>query len=116
MTLQDEVLAYIEKQNNVSFAELVHMFPQFKDGDRAICAPDRPNTIFWCDIQDEAASAIQSLIESGKAHFYPTSILTYVIDGMTLKLPLAKTARHYKKEHWCPVVIKRGPFEKGKRQ
>lgn len=115
MTLQDEILAYVEKQNNVSFAELVRMFPQFKDGNRAICAPDHPNTVIWCDMQEEAASAIESLIKTGKIHFYPTNPLLYMIDGVALKLPIAKTRRQYKNEHWFPVVIKRGPFLKGKK-
>lgn len=115
MTLQDQVLEYVEKQNNVTFAELSKMFPQFRGGNMAICAPDHPNTVIWCDMQEEAASIIDNLIKAGKVHFYPTSSLTYMIDGITLKLPIAKTRRQYKNEHWFPVVIKRGPFLKGRK-
>jgi hypothetical protein len=111
MTLQDAVMDYIETQNHVSFAELTNRFPQFKGGELAVCAPNHPTIVYWCDMQEEAAEAIKNLFESEKIHFKRASVLVYAIDGLSLSLPIAKSARQFKNNHWLPVVIMKGKIK-----
>jgi hypothetical protein len=108
MTLQDAVMDYIETQDHVSFAELANRFPQFKGGELAACVPDYPTIVYWCNMQQEAADAIRNLFESKKIYFKQTTFLVYAIDGTRLNLPIAKSKRKYKNDHWLPVVIMKG--------
>jgi hypothetical protein len=66
------------------------------------------NVVLWSGISPAAADALKLLLEAGECHFRPTSALTYLCDGMMLKLPLVKRSRHYKTPHWCPCVLKPG--------
>lgn len=51
------------------------------------------------------------LIEEGKIHREPTQLLTYLIDGKALDMPLVKRFWQYKTDHWLPTVFCIGPEE-----
>jgi hypothetical protein len=96
-------------QDNISFAELARL--EGFAGDQELflnAATDTSNIVLWSGVSPEAADALKVLFEQGECHFRPTSVLTYLCDGMMLKLPLVKRSRHYKTPHWCPCVLKPG--------
>jgi hypothetical protein len=66
----------------------------------------------WQRLTKEAVDALEELRQAKKIHQLPASVLSYLIDGMTLRLPLAKRAQHYKTPHWAPVYFNPGPTPK----
>jgi hypothetical protein len=113
--LAADVLAYIESHDHVTFAELARKWPdEFTGGDLALLVhPDYPNMLLWSGVTEKGVAALDFV--RPKTDLIPTVLLTYLIDGATLKLPIAKSARKYKKPHWVPSVLrpkgaaKRGP-------
>lgn len=58
---------------------------------------------------DEACRALTELLDEQVIHMVPAQFLTYLIDGATLTLPLAKSTVDYKQPHWLPVVLRPVP-------
>jgi hypothetical protein len=48
---------------------------------------------------------MKELLANGEIRAEPTNVMTYMIDGSVLQLPLAKSIRNYKERHWLPVVF-----------
>jgi hypothetical protein len=68
-------------------------------------------------MSDEAVDALQALFNAGECHLIPASSpLIYLIDGVSLALPIAKRRGHYKELHWLPCILKIGPDPKRMRQ
>lgn len=94
----------------VSFAELLLRY----DSENArspkeqvvLHAPNRPDLVLWAG--DVAfIDAIIDLLQKEK--FLTVEVcswLCYMVDGMALKLPIAKNVRKSKKERWLPVVLR----------
>ena len=117
MTLTNKILRLIEERKNVSFAELARMVDGFSgDKEVSLNGEGYSNIILWSGISDEAIDALMSLTANGKIHPVPAHILVYLADGAVLKLPIARTRRHYKKPHWIPTVYNPGPEPKRKRR
>ncbi len=105
------ILARIDDLEHVSFAELAREWPQhFNGGDRQIevSSPSASKVVLWHGVTAEGAAALDELI-SGPCVYRPTVPLVYIIDGAYPNLPVAKRIRHYKKDHWLPVVVARKP-------
>jgi hypothetical protein len=60
-------------------------------------------------VSEEAYQLLDGLRGAGKIEYWRTDFLPYLIDGITLTLPIAKKQRDYVKLHWLPVVINHGP-------
>ena len=104
----DEIRKVLSR-DNATFAELARL--EGFAGDQELflnAATGTSNIVLWSGISPEAADALEILFKAGECHFRPTSMLTYLFDGMMLKYPLAKRPRHYKTPHWCPCVLKPG--------
>jgi hypothetical protein len=96
------------KLDHVSFAELSRI-PGF-NGDLAWCLPGYDNIVVWNGMSQVAGDALRQMQKVGEFHFHAaSSLLVYVLDGVVLNLPIAKATQQYKKPHWLPVVLKRGP-------
>jgi len=67
--------------------------------------PRMSNVCLWPALSREAIDAITELRASQAVEVKSTSILTYLLDGRTPGMPIAKRARHYKTERWLPVVF-----------
>ena len=106
--LQQLIVDRVGDHGDQSFANLAS-HPAFKDGDIALCLPGFENIILWVNITQEGADALSDLVKRQILHYRPTSYLVYLADGHSLTLPLAKRPVHYKKPHWLPVILKRGP-------
>jgi len=118
MTLKQDILNLITERRWVSFAELANHIPGFK-GDLILLFPATErysNICLWSGISDAAAHAIADLQETKAIHPSPSCAMTYLLDGGLLKMPIAKSFRHYKKMHWLPVVFNPGPFPPEKRE
>ena len=63
------------------------------------------NIILWDGIQRNLADAISQLLADAQIEVRSSSPLIYLIDGASLRLPIAKQHRNYKTPHWLPVVI-----------
>jgi hypothetical protein len=103
-SLKDRILAYIETTDHVSYAELANHFPEFKDGEFAISL--RENLILWVNMTEEATQAIEELRAEKRITVSPSTMLVYLIDGMSLNMPIAKRVRDYKKPHWAPTTLR----------
>jgi len=91
------------KRDHVSFAELSRI-----EGFRGSCEIgflDR-NILIWQSISREAIDIIRRIQVAHEVYLIPaSSALIYIIDGVTLNLPIAKRWQHYKTLHWLPTVF-----------
>jgi hypothetical protein len=108
-TLKERILNLIRERDNVTFAELSRL-DGFKHAVKGkgfcVSVENYPNIIYWLGMSEEAVDALCELREEKKIQHVPTTPITYLIDGETLRLPLAKQARQYKDLHWLPVVLR----------
>ena len=102
--MKDKIFNYINKYQNVTFAELSKNIEGFK-GNLELNAHDNPNIIFWQFLSTEAFDALQKLMKEKILDLKPASMLTYFIDGIILKLPIVTKNLNYQTPHWLPVVL-----------
>lgn len=103
--LKTRVLDFIKSWGaDVSFVELKRHFPEF-DGQKDFGLLDK-NIVFWSGISDEFADALDQLIREDLITVKPTTSMVYMLDGILIRLPIAKRPKHaYKKPRWLPVVF-----------
>ena len=69
----------------------------------------RLNICWWTDASCEFCAAITGLLESGDITVYPTSVLTYMVDGWIPAMPplvdRVNTTVPYMHLHWVPVAF-----------
>lgn len=108
--MKEDLLWYVIHYDYVSFAELQRRYGDQGNGNQSIFY--EANLILWVNLSDSLATAIHQLLEDKEIHLHPASVLTYLVDGCSLRLPLAKRppAKGYSKEHWIPVCFRSGPF------
>jgi hypothetical protein len=94
---------YIKDRDYVSFAELTR---EFGKGDRSMCFAEYPNLVVWAGLSDDTAIALEKLLSAKRVFMRPTVPFVYMADGAVLKLPIAKSKRHYKKPHWAPMTLR----------
>jgi hypothetical protein len=104
LSLRDQLLRRVRANDYVTFAELGRWFPAFRDGDQRI--EFRDNLLLWEGVSEAGARALAELLEARHIVLYPANPLTYLIDGCSLALPLAKQVKAYAKPHWWPVTLR----------
>ena len=102
--MKAEIIKMVGTLNHVSFAEITNKFPK-ENGHHFISAPGRPKTILWVGLSEKLSRAVVECLDEGSVVAASAPLLLYIIDGKTLGLPVAKTAKVYKKDHWLPVVL-----------
>jgi len=105
MNLEHDIRELLTR-NHVSFAELSRI-DEFR-GDMDLTSANNPNLIWWRGVSEEAALTLARLREEGIFHYHGTTLLTYLIDGTTLRLPIATRKYPYKTPHWAPVMLVKG--------
>jgi hypothetical protein len=95
------------KRNHVTFAELSRLEGFWGPLDLLINHEKASNVVIWSGMSQEAVDALWVIQQEGEYEMVPTTALTYLIDGVTLNLPIAKSARHYKKPRWAPTVLRK---------
>ncbi len=114
--LEDAVVEVVRQDNRAcSFVNLRDFLADKieVEGSFALCAPERPNTVFWAGMSEEFCDLMVPLLRQRRIHLWPTSPLVYLVDGCLLRLPIAKRpSRHrdYKEEHWLPTVLSVDPL------
>ena len=108
MTLKDDIFALIEARDWVSFAELSKL-PGFNDpgGNKlGLTHSKHPSLLIWANMSEEAVAAMQELREEGSIIYEHGSVISYMVDGAMMKLPIARRIRDYKKPHWLPTFCR----------
>jgi len=106
--MKTEVLNYIKKNGDTSYADLEQLFDSLHfdwNGDLAIASAVNNTIFFWYGWNEAAAGITTDLVHDGQLFREATQPLIYLIDGKCLDLPLAKALIKYKKPHWLPVIF-----------
>jgi hypothetical protein len=115
--MAEQIFDLVSSRRTVTFAELENHIEGFGGGDKTLIYDgDRcSNIVLWAGLTDAAIDAMEELRIAKRIHPIPANILTYLMDGKCLRLPIAKAGRHYKKPHWVPVVFNPGADPKSGR-
>jgi hypothetical protein len=108
MTVQEmsqRILATIDRAGDATMVELQSAVGDESKGEYSF--EFAPNVVMWAGMSEMFLAALQSLRPVIEPH--PSSVLCYLYDGGTLRLPLAKrpTRKGYKTPHWTPVTFRR---------
>lgn len=115
--LDDAIVEYVRRMDWVSFPELERNLKPYLDcrGDWALTTKENSNVIFWCGMSRPFFDLISGLLTAQRVHLHQASMLTYMIDGGMLKMPLVKSVKPYKTPHWLPVCLRVVPLEPEKK-
>ena len=110
MTLQTFLLDYIKDNPHSSFVELQRAgsCAGFNmQGDLEIMLGPHEHVVLWQRMSQEFSRAVSTMAESGQVALEPTGVLTYLVDGATLPLPVVVNPPKdgYMIDHWLPVVL-----------
>lgn len=104
MAMKDQIIEVVRNLNgSVSFVELSNQVEGFK-GDYEMRLPEH-NVVLWSGMSEAAIQAISELRRTNRLIAVPASWLTYAVDGMMLKYPIAKSKRKYKTPRWVPMAF-----------
>jgi len=118
-TLAEDVAGLVKRRRHVSMVEIMRLAGDEGKGNGELKFEKYGgNVVIWRGMSEELADAIMEISSDGLIHPHATLDtiggipMTYLIDGMSLKLPIVKNIpkNGYKKPHWLPVV-----FEPGRR-
>lgn len=106
--LADAIEAYVKQYDWVTFPELQRRLEPFAEVEGTMALELVPNVVLWVGMSEPFADAIQQLQREKRIWPWPTSALTYMIDGGMLKIPIAKRLPKggYKHERWLPVCFR----------
>lgn len=111
--LMEEITNFIRGCNSVgrrdvSFVDLSEHVEGFKgDCNYMVNEEKCPNVILWVGVSIDAVRALCELLRNKVLDLIPCDFFTYLLDGVSLRLPIAgvKRFRGYKELHWLPVVF-----------
>ena len=95
------------KRDHVTFAELSQLDSFCGDLQLLVNHDKVSNIVIWSGMSQEAVDALEVIRKEGEYKLISTPVLTYLIDGAAPNLPIAKRARHYKKPHWSPALLRK---------
>lgn len=106
MKTEKELTDFISKHPGTSFVELKRFIGEEFDGDYVWHA-SKPynNIILWTGMSEQAIDLLAGAVESGLINIHGTSHLVYLIDGVSLNVPIAKKLKNYKLPRWFPAVF-----------
>lgn len=114
--LHDAVVAYVRHQDWVSYPELTGRLSGYMETEGDFTSELRLNLVLWAGMSKAFVDLINDLLQQKRLFIHPSSLMTYLVDGGILRLPLAKSPRPYKKPHWVPVCFRVVPFEAAKKR
>lgn len=101
--MKTALINYIKNRGSVSHVELCRDVPGFSGNDTA-AHPN--NVLLWQGVNLDFYNVLRTLIANDLIEAVVTSPFIYVIDGVTLSLPIAKRLdKVYKKPHWLPLIF-----------
>jgi len=108
--LRSAIIDYVAGFEWVTFVELKRCLAPYMEveGDGRLCLGNDPNLIVWANVSEVFAGLVTGLLEDGLLVCEPASWLAYLMDGGTLRLPLAKRPpkNGYESSHWLPVCLR----------
>lgn len=113
--LGDAMVSYVRAMDWVSFPELQRALAPYMPttGDSAIEFPK--NLVVWLGMSREFVDILLDLTHRKVLHYHSACVLTHLVDGGVLRLPVAKDPKRaeagYKKPHWLPVCLRVVPLE-----
>jgi hypothetical protein len=110
--LADAVVEYVRANDWVSFPELQQRLGAYLETGGDVCLELRTNLVVWAGMSQAFADLVQGLLAAGRLSLHPASVMTYLIDGGMLRLPLAKRDREYRKPHWSPACLRVVPLRR----
>jgi hypothetical protein len=117
--LAEAAEALVRLKDYVTFVELQRLLApgMTVNGDTAMYAGRAAgNLVMWAGMSDQFFDLVDGLLTAKKIFTHPASTMTYLIDGGSLRLPLAKRAGPYKKPRWLPVCFRVVPMEDPKKK
>jgi hypothetical protein len=106
MKTEKELIEFIAKTPSASFVDLKRFFGADFDGEYEMALPEPyQNMVLWTGMKLEVIKLIGEAIRNNKINPVPTTTLIYLMDGQSLRLPIAKKAFKYKTPHWIPIVF-----------
>jgi hypothetical protein len=75
---------------------------------------DFANVALWGGVSRAFVDTVHEVLRTQLVCRQPVSVISYLLDGTYLTLPLAKRLRAYAKLHWLPVCFR--PIERCKAQ
>ena len=100
--MKDEMLRFITEQTQVSMVQLVRHLGKDAKG---TCEMTLGELVLWVNVSEMFVTALSELHKERLISMTPTVLLTYIVDGGYLPLPIAKRKVSYKEPHWLPVVL-----------
>lgn len=120
--LEEQVVAFIEEQDWVTFVELQKRF----EGDLEVNGQHSlqccKNGVMWAGMSKEFCDLIDGLIQARRIFAHPTTSFTYIIDGGGLSLPIPKNPPKdgvhvgYEQPVWIPVCLRVRPYNPEERK
>jgi hypothetical protein len=112
----DAIVDYVTRYDYVTFIEIARQLEKRgveTKGHQALCLPDDPNMILWAGMSADFVAVYHVLHESKRIYPHPAQYLTYLIDGGTLRMPIAQRAPKagYREPHWVPVCFRTVPWD-----
>ncbi|MDS3872185.1 pathogenicity island protein [Staphylococcus hominis] len=105
--LKDKIFEYIKKHDGTTFVEIERIFDEYSfdyKGEGAYTSGSNEKVIFWIGWNQAAFNLIADLKQDALIKMSVCSPLIYMIDGKSLKLPIAKS-KNIKTDHWLPVTF-----------
>lgn len=115
--LKQDILAEAERTGSLLFTEVERIFQEhnfaYKGGYAVVPSKERNlgTVSYWYDWSKEACSLILELLHTHKLTVVPTHPLSYLANGCYMQVPIVKSIRCYKTEHWIPSQLV--PYEEG---
>lgn len=109
--LADRIVAFVKRRDHVTFAELDREVPGFAPSGSEetflFASGFDPNVIFWL-VGKAGSDALAECIDQGRITFHATNMITYLIDGAHVSLPILKRKprKPLKTLRWLPVVMR----------
>lgn len=105
--MREKILAYVRKNKGTSFAELRRVVGEESFDGPLTWETDAPGIVFWDNLSQEFVDTMMALKGEGLIQARPCTVLVYLVDGMMMRLPVAKrpTRKGYKTDHWLPIVF-----------
>lgn len=116
--VKQRIKEYIWKNNHVSYVELERFMDEIGydyRGNYDILSPMCDHVVFWVGWSQEAIDLMNELNTEELIHKEPAQFLVYLLDGGGLDMPIVKSFRQYKQDHWLPVVFCKGAEKDWKR-
>jgi hypothetical protein len=106
------VLDYIRAHDGVTYAELEKVLAPYIQvvGTGSIAMGDFANVTLWGGVSRTFVDTLNEVRCTQLVCRQPVSVMSYLLDGTSLTLPLAKRLRAYAKPHWLPVCFR--PIER----